>query len=245
MRPGSNKQAGLVRGEADRLRRAYRRTCDLAGRAVDARRDVDREHRPAHCVEHGRRHRGDAIEPTPESGAVHRVDHEVGAVERTLQLGLTETRFEHQLVDAHARFAQAPCGDPAVGAVVALARDHGDPPAVGAAEHSERVTCDRSAGPLHEHRFGCAGRDRVLVGLGHLGRRQHELHLLLPVIGQPDDGLGEQLDETDAPEHVVAHDRLDLRHLVGDRLVTIAVPLEHPARGIGRQPVEEAHVQAA
>ena len=118
-----------------------------------------------------------------------------------------------------------------------------DPAPVGAAEHALRVPGDGPAGPLDEHGFRRAGRDRVPVGRCHLGRRQHEPHLLLPVVGQPNDGLGEQLDQTDPTEHVVAHDRLDLRHLVGDGLVAIAVALEHPAGGVGAEPIEEPHVE--
>src|SRR5436853_808590 len=58
--------------------------------------------------------------------------------------------------------------------------------------------------------------------------------LLLPVIGQSHDRFGQELDQADASEHVVAHDRLDLGHLVGDGLVAIAVAVEHAARRVGR-----------
>ena len=81
----------------------------------------------------------------------------------------------------------------------------------------------------HAHISGTAVR--FLVGQG------------LPAVGEADDRLGEQLDEVDRREHVVAHDRLELRDLVGDGFVAIAVALEHAPRGRGREPVVEAHVQ--
>src|SRR5262249_48122818 len=58
---------------------------------------------------------------------------------------------------------------------------------------------------------------------------------LLPVIGQSHDRFGQELDQADASEHVVAHDRLDLGHLVGDGLIAVAVAVEDAAGGVGRQ----------
>src|SRR5258708_9827874 len=63
-----------------------------------------------------------------------------------------------------------------------------------------------------------------------------------PGIGQAHYGLGEKVDEVDRAEHVVAHRRLGFRHLVGNRLVTIAVALEDAAGRAGRQPGLEAHL---
>src|SRR5438034_11711838 len=55
-----------------------------------------------------------------------------------------------------------------------------------------------------------------------------------PGIREEYDRLGQEVDEVDRAEHVVAHDRLRFRHLVGDRLVSIAVALEYPSRDIAR-----------
>ena len=45
------------------------------------------------------------------------------------------------------------------------------------------------------------------------------------------------------PEHIVAHDGLDLRDLVGDGPVPIAVALEHAPRCAGGEPIAQANVQ--
>src|SRR4051812_282138 len=60
-----------------------------------------------------------------------------------------------------------------------------------------------------------------------------------PVVGEPDDGFGEEIDEIDGAEHVVAHHRFGFRHLVGDGLVAAAVALEHAPGGVARQPFVE------
>ena len=173
---GLEQQPRLVGGEADRLVGAHGRAVDRAGGAVDARRDVDGQHRHARYQHLLRDHRAGAGELPAEPGAVHRVDHEVGAAEHAAELGDVEAVLERALVDANAARPQHPPGHAPVGAVVALARHDRDAATVRAAEHAQRVVRNRAAGPLDEHFFGRALLDRVPIGSRHLRRRQHDPH---------------------------------------------------------------------
>ena len=104
-RPGSNSRPGLQRGEADRLVRAHRLAAHLAGRAVDPRRDVDREHvvRPTRANARGHQ-RGVALERAAEAGAEHRVDREVArARARGAAPASVDAVGQRELVDTDAR----------------------------------------------------------------------------------------------------------------------------------------------
>ena len=173
---GLEEQSRLVRGEADRLVGVYGGARDRAGRAVDARRDVDGQHWNAGHQHLLRDHRAGTVELSAESGAEHRVDHEVGAPEHAAQLGDVEAVLERAFVDADATRPQDPPRDAPVGAVVALAGDNRDAAAVRTAEHAQRVMRNCASGALDEHFLGRALVDRVAVGGGHLRRRQHDLH---------------------------------------------------------------------
>ena len=76
---------------------------------------------------------------------------------------------------------------------------------------------------------GAATRPRPHLGRGPVIGRRRALDGP-PAVGELHDRLGEQLDEVDRREHVVAHHRLDLGDLVGDGLVAVAVALEDAAR---------------
>ena len=158
VRPRRKKQAGLQCREGDRaVGRQYMLDC-FAGEPIDARRNVDGQHRRCR----GRRNPGSA-----KSRAIRRVNHEV-----------TERKYRgpHRGIndrDLYALVRQSTRRDAPVVAVVALAGEHHDPPPVGASHHLFSSTSYRRAGALDQHRDRHA---RLPVGHPHLLRSQHRNH---------------------------------------------------------------------
>ena len=122
---GLEQQPRLEGGERDGAVGPHRGRRRLAGEAVDARRDVGRQHRRGAGI--------GGVVVAPEAGAVGGVDHEVARREPlpTVEVGGVE--------DLHgdAPPAQPGGGVAPVGAVVALAGDDDDPAPVRAAEHPD------------------------------------------------------------------------------------------------------------
>ena len=137
-----------------------------AGRAVDAARDVDGEHRGVARV--GRRPR--AVEARAERG----VDDEVGRRQPGRRVG----DVDH----AHGRAGtgQAPRRRPTVVAVVPLAGEHDDATPVRPAHHPRGGAGHGGAGPLDQHldRLRRGGVDRR-----HLRRRDDRDHR--PTVPRP------------------------------------------------------------
>ena len=172
-------------------------------------------------------------------------------------LGVAEAGLEQELVDPDARLPETPRRDrpsapllpfPATTVTRRPYAPPSTPSAWRATARPARSTSTDSGVPVA---IACRSAAAISAGVStgcispSAAAPELSAPLLLPVVGQSNHGLGEELDQTDPAEHVVAHDGLDLGHLVGDGLVAIAVALEHPARGIGREPIEEPHVQAA
>ena len=246
-RPGSNSRPGLQRGEASPSRaRAPRRP---APRPSCRRRPTGCRPRAS-----GRRAAANARatsaaspssaprNPVPNIASIARS----ARADRALQRGVVDTVGQRELVDADAPRPQPPRRDRAVGAVVALAAHDHDPPAVRAAEHAQRVARDRAPGPFDEHGLRRSRRDRAPIGLAHLRGGDDGLHAGFRLARNRrgrTTGSVSRSTKSIVPEHVVADDRLGLRHLVGDGLVAVAVALEHAARRVARQPLVELHVQ--
>ena len=106
---------------------------------------------------------------SPKSGPVRGIDHEVGEGKTLRQCG----RVEHG--DAHALAFELARRGPTIVAVVALAGDDRDPPAVRSAEEGERGAGHGGPRALDQH-FGA----HVGPGIdgGHLRRRDDRDHAL-------------------------------------------------------------------
>ena len=158
----AQKLTGLQRHEGDGARRRPRTRDGETGEAINARRDVDSEHRYA-----TRGRRG----PVPaESGAVRRVDDEVARREPRGHIRRVKNVHPHSLV------GQKACGHTAIGTVAPLADDHHDRAAVDPAEHSSGCARDCRARTGHEHLDGCSKRDGLGVDDTHLSRAEHGPH---------------------------------------------------------------------
>ena len=153
------EQPRLQRSKGHRPVRGKDTVAGPAGRAVDAARDVDGEHRGGADV--GRRPR--AVEARAERG----VDHEVGR----RQPGRSVGDVDHP--HGRARTSQAPRRRPTVVAVVALPGEDDDATPVRPAHHPSGGARHGGARPLDQD------LDRLRRGsvdLRHLGRRDHRDH---------------------------------------------------------------------
>ena len=131
---------------------------------VDARGDVDGQDAGA------RRHAGRVV-GAAEPGAVGAVDDEVARWQRDPAADVG--RLHH--ADPGAPPGQEGGGDPAVGAVAALAHHHDDAPAVGAAEQAQRGVRRRRAGAGHQGLVR-DGREGGGVGRPHFVAGQDGAH---------------------------------------------------------------------
>ena len=170
-RPGSNSRPGFSAAKQTVSSGAHRVAAHFARRAVDARRDVDRERRRRRlaraCAATQRRV---ALERAAESGAEHRVDREVGARDaRAASADFVDAVGERELVDADAARAQPPAPRPARRRRCCPCRTRPRP-----GGRTRRRACAARAratarsGPFDEHRLGCSRRDRAAIGLAHL-----------------------------------------------------------------------------
>ena len=191
---GLQEDPRLAGGEGDRRIRGHGGADDRAGGAVDARRDVDREHRcrgrSQLTGEPGRV----ALQRAPQAGAVHGVDHEVRTPDCAGHGDAVDGRRELDRLDPHPPPAQDARGDEAVGAVVALAAHHDDPSSVAAVDEAAAGPGNGTAGALDEHVDRRPCRHRAGVGLGHRRRGDDRLHVRLGSAGRDRDrhrgGLG-------------------------------------------------------
>ncbi len=184
--------AGLAPEERHRLVGFDGLAEDRAGRAGDARREIDRDDARA-CVARG-------IHPPQELGRLPRdrpgkpcaeegIDDRRRAVER--HRGGIEDRAEkfaarrrsvaaQRLFGAEQRgrdrkppFGKEPCRNEAVAAIVAgSAQDDDGPLRLPLARPAHNHARHRLPGPLHEAQPAHPGLDRMAIGLRHLGRAQ-------------------------------------------------------------------------
>ncbi len=181
--------AGLEAKEGYACGGFHRGAADLAGFAVDAGGNVDREHR-APCPLEGVDPFDDrfrfAIDVAREARAEQSVDHAIslGEVDRTgvedragpASGGERRIAFqgiaaaEQSELDRIAALTEQPAGDEAVAAVAARAADDGDPAARFREPH--RFVGDCETRPLHQLNARRSGRNRKAVGLAHFGGRQ-------------------------------------------------------------------------
>jgi len=181
--------ARLAAEERHRLRRLHRDAHHRAGRAVDAARQVDGDHRnaaPIHRLDHDPRQ---PLDRTIEPGAKQRVDDDVAILQRVRR------RRRHRpapALEGGARIALEPLGvadehDPHIAAALGqqarrdetvaaiVARPGDDHDAVTARQGRRRIG-DRAAGVFHQGQPRRAAGNRQPVGLGHLKRCQEFVH---------------------------------------------------------------------
>src|SRR5437016_954644 len=201
---GPGDEAALDPGERQREQRADRRPCRRVAIGGDARRDVERDNRPAARVDQLDEARDAPFRGATRACAEKRVDDHVRTREgllggfevldeprpyaASLQLAELLPRVAADLVlgkreqDLHPRppFPQPARVDDAVAAVAALAADDDHPRAAARPEVFEQRP-DRlggaAAGVLHERRAGDAELgDGARVETPHLLRREDPLH---------------------------------------------------------------------
>jgi hypothetical protein len=182
--PGQQEMARLAADEGDGPGSAHSRAADGASVAIDARRDVDREHRAAGGVDGldglGRLAGEIAREARPEQ----RIDDEVrpfrprlgqrndgarpvGGGARRVALEVFAVPEER---DPHLKPGrrQQPRRHKSVAAVVARAGDDEHPPS--AAQHPAHHGGHRLARPRHQRIAGRSPADGERIGLPHLAR---------------------------------------------------------------------------
>jgi len=132
--PGTEEEPGFARRESDGGIGLDCSPTHVAGQAVDARRDVDRQHR--HFQSGGR------IEGAAQSRTHTGIDHQIGAVPRR--------PVRRKDLAAHTELFELGGRHPTVFAVVALASEDDDSPTVGAAQHLDRRGRDGPSRPLDQ-----------------------------------------------------------------------------------------------
>jgi hypothetical protein len=146
---GREEQTGLEGGEGHRAVGGTNRGAGGARQAVDATRDVGRQHGCAARVR---------ARPRPvEAGAVRGVDQQIaGRESRRHRVGRDDR-------DADTQSGQAPSRGPTVGPVVAATGDDGDAPPVRPAQHPHCRASQGGPCPLDEDvdRLGRGGVDRL------------------------------------------------------------------------------------
>ncbi len=235
VRPGSKSRPGLSAAKhiVSSARTASPRTSPVVPSTPDGMSTASVAMPPAAISR--RDHRRVAFERAPEPGAEHRVDREIGAAECPPQRCLVEPASSINSSTPTPQPAQPPRRDHAVGAVVALAAHDDDPAPV------RTPSMRRAAGrpPRHPpaprvHRSGVPAeivrRSASAISSGVRRRASTRRGFTLFQDRRGERPARSAARQVDPPEHVVAHDGLDLRDLVGDGLVPIAVPLEHAPR---------------
>ncbi len=181
--------AGLEAKEGDARRSLDRDAAHLAGRAVQPRRHVDREHRaaaPGEGVDPLDDRPRLAVDVAREACAEEGVDHAIRAAERDVRRsadrplearsgdrGVAAERLapaEETKLDGKAASREEPRRDETVAAVVTGTADDDDQPP--RAREPRSLVRDGEPRALHQRDAGRSGRDGRPVGLAHLGRRQ-------------------------------------------------------------------------
>ena len=174
--PRVQDEPGLEGHEADGGDGLDGGALDRPGEPVDARGDVDGQDRAGGGVEDAGHEAGVAVQGPPEAGAEHGVYGEVGAVQCPDEGGAVDAG-QVETVDPRPPGGQALGGDPAVGAVVALAADDHHPAAVGAPEEAAGAPGDGSPGPVDQGRLADPAGDGGGIPGGHLSRCEDWAHL--------------------------------------------------------------------
>ncbi len=180
------KMRGLLAEEGDGFGRLHGRAHHRARRAVDAARQIDRQHRRTVGVD-GRDHlQRVALHRAIEAGAEQRVDdqrrladrlrierqHRIfPALRRQRRIALQAVALaEQDHRDLAAARGELGGGDKAVAAIVAAAGDHDDRPLL---DQVHRGFSNRLASAHHQREARRAGCDRQPIGALHLGGGQN------------------------------------------------------------------------
>ena len=175
-------ETALARRERHCAARAHCVSVHHSRQAVDARRDVDRDHWAGPLRQLVHEPRGVALERATKAGAVHRIDRHVGVRQRARDGAPIDTGRELDDLGAHSPTLERARGDHTVTAVVALAADDDGAAPVTTPRDAAHLPRHRPPGAFHENGLRRSRIDRAPVGATHRLRREDGLHwLTLPV----------------------------------------------------------------